>query len=109
MARKKRLPSFEIPETVRRASQAGWVYRSGKAAPRGRHAGPRRASTRVATREAEAPAETARPRPPAPAPVAPSVTGGLVALGLQVAAVPFVVPLFLTAAISRHLGLTDPQ
>ncbi len=112
MASKKKHPSFEIPETVRQAGQAGWVYRSGKGAPTGQHASSRRTVTRIAARAtnppAAAPALATEAVAPPPSP-SPTVTGRLVGLGLQVAAVPFVVPLFLTAAVSRRLGLTGPR
>ncbi len=81
-----------------------------------RAAAPRRALTRIATPVEPHPAAVqveaavqpvaAPAAPPTPA-SAPGMAGRLVGFGLQVAAVPFVVPLFLTAAVSRHLGVTD--
>jgi hypothetical protein len=59
-----------------------------------------------------APAEAAgRAEPPADtAPAStkgsgPGIASGLIGFGLHMAAVPFVVPLYVTAAISRRLGL----
>jgi hypothetical protein len=43
------------------------------------------------------------------APPASTIAGRLVGLGLHVAAVPFVVPLYLTAAVSRRLGITGDR
>ncbi len=111
MASKRKPPSFEIPANVRRAGQAGWVYRTD--APHGkrraRRAGPAAAKApapAVTIVEAVVPPVAPPAEPPAPS---PNVAGRLVGLGLQVAAVPFMVPLFLTAAVSRRLGTTGGQ
>ncbi len=117
MASKKKNPSFEIPDAVRRAGQSGWVYRSEPVKGKRREEAPAdqaRAMPAVPP-EPRRPRTTARPKqaetaPPAPQPDATeptgwSASGGVLGLGLHVAAVPLVVPLYVTAAISRKLGL----
>ncbi len=115
MASKKKAPSFEIPAAVQGAGQAGWVYRTegpGKSRER-RH---RRAAARTPVPDAVGVVEpvVVAAVPPAAAEVsapaaAPTVTGRLVGLGLHVAAVPFVVPLYLTAVVSKRLGTGGGQ
>jgi hypothetical protein len=118
MARKAKPASFEIPDAVRRSGQSGWVYRTGTDKARSRHAAPapRRAPTAPAPpavlppAAAECVAPEIVPAGSAAAPVAGrTLAGRLVGFSLHVAAVPFVVPLYLTAAVSRRLGFTSPQ
>ncbi len=116
MASKKKVPSFDIPEAVRDAAQSGWVYRTEEDPVRPR-AGRRSAhrpspsgteQPKVAPEGAQAPPLPPPPSEPIPAtPADIGITGGIIGLGLQVAAVPLVVPLFLTAAVARRLGITN--
>lgn len=121
MANKKKNPSFEIPDAVRRAGQSGWVYRSDPAKGKrhseaAAHHAPKPVVAPPIARPAPAAAAPKPAAPPEPevvvAPTSPpasdnawNVSTGVVGLGLQVAAVPLVVPLYVTAAISRKLGL----
>ncbi len=117
MASKRKAPSFDIPAAVRHAGQAGWVYRTEASGGKGRQ---RPAARRAAARKPARDAVTiAEPVVAAPAPVpvseggpagAPAnVAGRLVGFGLHVAALPFMVPLYLTAAVSRRLGTSTEQ
>ncbi len=90
MASKKKSPSFEIPDAVRSAGQSGWVYRTDA--------------------EKASPSPPPEPEPASPAPDEEAgdrwtISTGVIGLGLHVAAVPLVMPLYVTAAISRKLGL----
>ncbi len=113
MASKKKAPSFEIPQAVQKAAQAGWVYRTetprGKAGRRsGATARPADDVVTIVDPVVVTPAVVVETPPPAPI-SAPNVAGRLVGFGLQVVAVPFMVPLFLTAAVSRRLGTSGGQ
>ncbi|MGE5361028.1 MAG: hypothetical protein ACM3NQ_18575 [Bacteroidales bacterium] len=118
MASKKKSPSFEIPDAVRQAGQSGWVYRTdgAKAKPPRRSAPAHPVPTPAAVhppshdiaRAAAAPANEPEPRVtvrPDETPTRWTISSGVIGLGLHVAAVPLVVPLYVTAAISRKLGL----
>jgi hypothetical protein len=116
MASKRKAPSFEIPSAVKRAGQSGWVYRTEPARGKGRQRRGGRAAARPPAHELVTVVE-AVVAPPAPLAVtqarsavaSPNVAARLVGLGLQVAAVPFMVPLYLTAAVSKRLGTTGGQ
>ena len=115
MASKSKAPSFEIPSGVRRAGRAGWVHRTETAGGRGRHRRAARTAARKPAHETVTIETVLAPPAPVvvseagPAVAPPNVASRLVGLGQQVAAVPFMVPLYLTAAVSRRLGTTDRQ
>ncbi len=102
---------------MRQAGQSGWVYRSDAAKGTRRQEAP--AQPRGAPAAAAAPKVVhrvaAQVATPEPEPVSPpsnetiagawTVSTGVIGLGLHVAAVPLVMPLYVTAAISRKLGL----
>jgi len=113
MASKRKAASVDIPVAVRHAGEAGWAYRTETAKVRGRRR--RRRAGRPARLPAPSPPTVVAAVAPPPVPAAQgealpvasprSVAGRLVGFGLQVAAVPFLVPLYLTVAVSRRLGI----
>ncbi len=116
MASKKRRPSFDIPDAVRQAGQAGWVYRTEPAKAGGGRTRRRptssgaRGSKRAVTPGGDVGVATSPPaQAPPPETPASGWTGRLVGFGLQIAAVPFMVPLYLTAAVSHRLGGTRDE
>ncbi len=95
MARKKKHPSFEIPEAVRHAGQAGWVYRTGKTAPKARRAAAKRAVVRIATPAVAAP-------PKAASQPAPRATSHISTDARSIAAMTSVNDVIETASDSRN-------
>ena len=123
MASKRKSPSFEIPDAVRQAGQSGWVYRTGNPAMKAKTTRPsaplprppRRVTAVAAVNVLPLLSPTEPPQTPlskpiatappvggasdAGAPAGRTVGGWLFGLGLQLAVLPFVVPLYL---ISGH-------
>lgn len=112
--RKKRIPSFEVPEQVRRAGQSGWVYRSEvtpKTPPVA--ATPRRAARRPRPQVKHVTPAGAGSRQPPARPASPDGASwifglldpaGMLRLGFRLMAAPFTLPLYVGSAILSRLG-----